>query len=683
MRKTLRSDGGWTLLEGMISLGIGAIFLLAVINTWIQTSSVWNQQHVQSRLRYQIEKAMERIKHDIRLSDGNGILFYPDNASTHTAILLPHAAPDANGFLAFSGDAIVWDQTIVYHLIASGGKTELRRTVFDSFQADPAVRQAQLDDTVLNGDGSAGPGNATTTALFSADSSELAITPQYPTFDGYGTALARSENTGFGSVRLAPGAHTIRFEVVDKNEDSTGYAMGLDSIAITPSGSVQEAEDLEITATSGDTALAENVSAEGAAWGGGRHLSYASNAGGDFVSFTVNHDQWMESNFIGFSRDRVSIEGTDPHLTIESRESQGLSPAWQAGAQTQVESLGGAILTDRSVRTVIAGANISKSATMVRVKFMAATNQPLRVNAAFFGVRSGATANFDLTNPVRQLYFANGTVAEGEEDGEGAVGDTGNTTVDIPTGHHAWSNWFEHAIDAGGAPPDHLVSFSVPNDTSWDETPVWTSATPTDVHSYLVNGDHAANLGDWALLAGYTAAPSIYATEQITGWIHTGTAVSQIYDTQMSEPEYNNLVWSRTEPAGCSAQIKVRSSDNDDMAGAPDWDSVTAHSASPASLGSLNRRRYVQYQVSLEAASPYTEMPEVDRVIIDWPGEDQLVEISGHFTIRPNYGVFRVLVDDIETVKALNVRLQASETFKEKDYSFELTSEANPRNTGK
>jgi len=670
---------GFTLFEAILAFSLGGIFLATIVASWYFSSTVWKEESVRGKLRYDVERSMERIKNDIRLTDGNSILFYPAGESTYTAISFPTTTLNGSGFLTFSSNAIDWDKTVVYHVYQVNGKYELRKTAFNSFNDSSSARQTQLNSVVTNGQDTQGLGGVTTT-IFKADSVSLAMVPSSPTFDGYDASVIRSENTSFGSVRLTPGNHTIRFEVTGKNADSSGYQLGIDTLYLTPSGgNGQEAEVfIPPNASSGDATTKEDLSAYGInLWGGNNQLAYAANAIGDYVTIQLNYDEWVESNFSNFSRNKVGIGGTDPYLTNESRESQSdSSAAWQAESQTTVEASGSASMPNKSIRTILLGTQFTQQANMVRFKFLAAPGAPLTIGSAYFGQRNGATADF-TASPI-PLYFDNPSVLEGDADGVGATTNPGTSTgITIPAGYHAWSNWIEYNIPASGA-PNYLLSVFIPNDAANASTAVWPD--PSNDNSYSVDGNQAASMVPWV---GYATSHNIYATAQVAGWTATGTATSPIYDTKMTSPVYNQIKWTPVLPSGASVSVKVRSSSDPNMTGATDWSLLTAKTTSPASLGGLGNQRYLQYQFTLQAASPYASLPQADNVIIDWPGATTLVELSGYHTKKPNYGIFKILVDGVPTVKALEVKLDASDNLKDKILTASLNAEVKSRNTGK
>lgn len=678
---------GLALAELLISLGLGVVFLASVINTWIATTQMWNQESIRSRLRFQVEKAVERMKYDIRLSDGGGLVFYPEDASTHTAISIPRATPDANGFLDLSPGSIGWDTTIIYHVRTNNGMMELCRTELDSFNPSISERQEELNNLVAED----GEGETSARVLCFAPTVSLEITPEAATFDGFAASTGRSANTSFGSARLEAGNHTIRFEIVGKNEDSTGYRMGIDTLALTPSGGLQEAEALTVAASSGDAAQAEDMSAyTGTLWGGNYQKEYRSNAVGDQITFQTYYDQWLESNFADMTYSRTEITGTDPVLTIMSREDQSLVPAWDVEQQIPTGAPADAVLPNQNMRSVLDGAYFTKSGNMVRVKFEAAAGAALTLQNAWFGRRNGTIAlgngTSDFAEAPYQLFFDNAPVPAGTPDPMGAMNPGANTGVTIPAGHHVWSNWFEYPLALTAPMSDYLVSYYLNvagGAHSWTDNPL---PAPPPVYTYIVGNAVGDQSGTpvWSLFVPAAApSPTAYATVEVAAWRNSGAATSQVYDTGMTSPQYAGLAWDGTVPTGATVTLKARSSSNPSMSGAADWDTVSGHTSSPASIASLPSARYVQFQASLQAVSPYASLPEIDNVRIDWPGQTTLVEISGYYTKKPDYGRFKVLVDGEDTVNALEFKVSAADTFRGKSYDFSLTAEGEPRNTGK
>src|SRR3989338_283713 len=126
---------GFSLFEAMLAFVLGGVFLVTIVASWYFSSTVWKEESMRGKLRYDVERSMERMKNEIRLTDGNSLLFYPASGSTSTAISFPASTLDGNGFLTFSGNAISWGKTMIYHVYPVNGKDELRKTVFNSFNA--------------------------------------------------------------------------------------------------------------------------------------------------------------------------------------------------------------------------------------------------------------------------------------------------------------------------------------------------------------------------------------------------------------------------------------------------------------------------------------------------------------------------------------------------------------------
>lgn len=682
---TQSNQKGFTMVEALFSLAMTVLFLGSVFSVWYFTGRTWGEERVKSELKFQLETTMERVKKEIRLSDGNKMFFYPVTAGTYTAISFPQAIPDSNGFLSLSGGSIAWNKTVVYHVYDYGGTgpTELRKTVFNYNSAlTNAQRQAQLNQVVQDGNGAnATDGATSTTETLFVNLVDLDIKPGVVQFDGYSATTERSESFSLGSISLAAGNHTIRFNVIGKNSSSSGYSIGIDSLSFSPSGAVREAENmLPPTASSGDSATAENMTSYGTQWTGNYQLLYSADAVGDFVTLTTYYDMWQESNFTGSVLDKTSITGTNPQITLSTREDQGLSSAWSASNQTGVTPVDGSTnLSGTSVRTVIEGTQINSSTTMIRIKFMASSiaTADFKISEAYFGLRSGSTSSMTTLN---QLHFSNPTVAPGGTDGVGVVG-SGPDVIDIPPGHYVWSNWFEYSIDASNPVPDHIISYSVTaSGGGGGSVTEWIAPAGSNNQSYLVNGQKA-NQADWS---GETVTDSltIYSSAEIASWVSAGTVQSAIYDTKLSAPAYSQATWTAVTPAGTSILLKFRTSSDPQMAGATAWSALTGSSTSPMNLSGLAQSRYIQFQATLSTSSPYTSYPTLDDVTVTWPGVTSLVEVSGFFTKRPNNGIFTVLIDGVPPIKSLEIRLEVFDSFRGKTFSQVLNTEATPRNTG-
>ncbi len=658
---------GFTLSESLLALSLGVMFLASSLSAWYFTTKNWKEESHKSALRFSIEKSMERIKEDIRLSDGNGILFYPTGSSTYTAISIPKATVNGSGFYTFGSTSITWNNTIVYHIY----NNRLYRSVF-AYNSSASTRQTQLDAIATAGTHA----SATTTELYSSDASTLEISPTSPTFDGYNATLTQSGDTSFGTVQLAAGNHTIRFEVTGKNASSSGYRMGIDKVVLTPSGGSQEAEGLTVSASSGRSQAVEDMSSFTSAglWSGNYQLEYASTAVSDYITFQTYYDQWLECNFEDMTHSNTEVSGTDPTLTIMSRENQGLSPVWTSSAQTSADTADNATgMQNKTVRNLVKSANYLGSGEMVRFKFMASSSGSLVIDSAYFGASAAGSYNF--SGASTQLYFGNATVAPAGTDGVGATGTTGATTITIPAEHYVWSNWMNVNTAVGS---NYLVSMVIDTSGAQGSESYWDEGAGN--HSYFVDGS-SPTVAWTGAEGGFTASTAVHAVSEIATWTSAGTSTSQIYDTHLASPAYSQMTWNSNGSG--TYLVKARSSSDSQMVGATAWASIAGSASSPMSLATIGSGRYVQFQVTMTTASPYSTYPQFDEATLTWPGQTALVEISGQFSKRPNYGTFTVKVDGATIVNALQIDLQAQNTYQGKAQTVSLSAEVKPRNTGK
>jgi len=676
MALNLRASKGFTLLECIVAFFIGILFLVSFVATLDFVVRCWQEENLRGRLRVQLEYNVERIRAETRLSDSNLMVFYPSTGGPYSAVSFPMASRNTDGFFTVGASGITWDKTVVYHVWTNGGNDELRRTTYASFDANPANRQTTLN--LLKANGSDGAGSGVTEILMRAPHIELTLNSESPSFDGYAATASRSGIADFGSMRLSAGTHRIQFKIISKNSASTGYGMGLDFLQVSPSGGSREAENLTIDSTSGQAWAIEEMTPYGF-WSVNHQAEYVSSAVDHYVTYQFYYDEWMESNFYTMLHSNTCVAGNNPHLTLVSREDSSLSPSWQALGQTEADAESAVSLMDTSVRTIVKGANLSLSGTpqLIRIKFSAPSTGGLQIRSAYFGVKGIGSAFDESVTAKKALYFSNPTVSDASTDGVGAIGDSGPTSSDvIPASSHIWTNWFEYPVSSA---QNYLISFSVA--ASADScVAAWTPLDVSEVNSFVASGDHPADTSAWPTSSPYNAieAPQIYATSQIACWYGAGVSTSPIYDTKVDAPNYQTISWSSSG----NVSLKIRTLSDPDNA-STDWSSVAAVGSSPASLASLDQNRYVQFQATLTSASPYTTLPELDNVEIKWPGQTALVNLSGRYTKRPGYGVFKVWVDGTNPSKPVSIALTVSENFKSKSISETLTSEIRPKNTGR
>jgi len=683
---------GMTLPELLVSLILATLIIGVVLSMWYFMHRSWTSERIRTRLRVNLEIAMERLKEEIRLSSVDYMSLYKaGGASDYTAITFPMATPVSGFYTTDASGNIDWDKSVIYHIYENppdSGTFELRRTVFASNNTvltNTTQREAQLVSVVTTGDGSAATNstNASTDIIFT-NLVDLTITPKSLEFDGYSASTELSENIFFGGIRLTPGNHAFKFLLIDQNAVSTDYGLGIDSISISPSGAMREGESLTIASSSGDTSSV--ITQLG--WSGGKYLQYAANDADDFIIFTLYYDEYTDYDFANSIRDSTIITGSDSVAQL-AQPMQGNKESWvaldEAGgttASTAFGSLGNGV----TVRNILSGItlgedNINHLGNLVRIKFSDPTNN-VRIISAYVVERSSVA---DGTGTAKQLYFSDAplTIGTTEPDTYGLKidndGGLASATQTINAGYYAWSNWADFQIQDNKS---YFVTLHVDNGVGGAILINLTGWTGSEVNSYWVDGDAAAAVV-WGGFTTSSTTNNTYCVEKAEVWPVQGTVTSAIYDTKIhaaSTPVYNYVGWTQNVPGGTSVSVEVRSGDADDLSDATAWIAVT-NGGNPAAT--IDGKRYVQFRATLQTSSPYTAFPWIDNVTIRWPGETKVCDISGYFTRQSDYGIFKLLVDDKELVKGLEYEVSVYDTFQHQTIEASLKSEAEPRNTGK
>ena len=763
MKNRILNSKAMSIPEALLAIVIGLIAIGSVLGIWYLTYRTWAVEHVRNRMRVNLEIGLENIKNDVRLSTTSHMSYYPSGVGPYTAISIPGADRDVNGFFTLDANRlIIWDRTIVYHVYTSGGVTELRKTVFDPRDntLTSVQRLAQLTSVVTNGDGSsaANGGNSTTSTLFEHVVA-LSILPKAGEFDGYNPTRIQSNFMEFGSIRLVSGYHTIKFQVTGQNSSSTGYGIGVDAFSISPSGGLREAEIfIPPFASSGETA--SKVFVEG--WSGNNFMNYTSNGVGDYVTLRFYYDMWHESNFENSTRDNTYLDGNDIYATMaEFAQPEDVDAAddpkwsdsmdnivWEAGVEGSSANgdaekadyipTGAIDVKGITVRNLLSSANVSDDLDVIRVKFEAhsanpVTNPtaiPIKILAAYIDERDSVTANQNAVDPPTtasriQLFFT--TDPTTNQYSSTLATSIVTPGITIPAGGGAYSNLAIFDIDET---KDYFITFyidiSAPSYASF-----WQGTLSTDVNSYLRRGNYPAT-ASWpigsseghkqvlgaelptALDGQWTSTPHVYVTASLEGWVDTGTVTSRIYDTQVANPGYNLIDWDEYKPSSTTVQFKVRSSDDEDMAGATGWDALAWMSSKPSGL-TIGAGRYVQFRGELSVAPHWTckdhsavnvtdaaykagtttcgtcalplrpvvsGFPWLDNVEIDWPGETHVCDIGAYMTKDSDYGIIKVSIDDTDLVKGLEFTITLSDDVLSTTYEHTLSAEVEPRNTG-
>lgn len=308
-----RSKAGFTLSELCISGSLSVVVIGMAMLGFVEITQVWHREAIVNELALDLGKAMDWLKHDLRLSSvGVGhMAFYPANGADYTAISLPRAVDtDGDGLLERDSESdITWNETVIYH-VRPGDPDELRRTVFTSRNQDstPAQLYTQLKLVVESTNSSqmalaALGGESVQSRVIFKNLVNMTIRPPDMSFDGYSPTYTKHKRISWGSVVLDSGTHKLKFTVVGKNDNSSGYKVGIDSFALSTSYSQRDGETYLRTgsgyAAGTGTIVAVDMSSYGASWNGKCQMTYDASSPSNTIVIMVPNDQWTDTNFRG------------------------------------------------------------------------------------------------------------------------------------------------------------------------------------------------------------------------------------------------------------------------------------------------------------------------------------------------------------------------------------------------
>jgi prepilin-type N-terminal cleavage/methylation domain-containing protein len=757
----LKNKKGFTLTEVIFVSAIMTVMIGVVLAAWVFVGNSWTREREKTFLRIELLMVTEEIQRNLRLSSATYMSYYPEGGLTdgegnkyYTGISMPLADADSNSLFTLDSKGFIdWDETVIYYLYDDGGgNVSVRKEVISprDNSLDHDERYDQLEGVVTNGDGEDILDNV----------SDFKITQVPAVIEFYEN---KDKNVKAGKIimgwapRIEAGDHEIKFEVVGKNPDSSGYQFGIDRIMIEPSGRKREMEYYASSyAPSGAIdSNGRNISVKsGKKWSNNNWLKYSANAVGDWLSITDYYDLCRESSFENASKNNVMSWGDEVRVKLElpeDREAGKEKISWmayaQAGDGVQAGTDGDLPGYPIVMRTIISGTSIDIEGDMVRVKFKSSSENPLKIDRAYITRRDSdedplnedGLPNLGFSDPPdechfhQQLFF----VDEYDMDSDGSTADFVEYAY-IEKDSEVWSAWvaFPFIIeDLSGDEVDYFVTFCIPDlesvtwpggfstfDDADDNCKYWNGGAANTY--YIDSGDYATEIlpasGTPVWDGSYTVSDSydIFVVAEIDTWKREGTVESQVYDTEISDPVYNNATWSEDAPVGTEITLKLRSSDSQFMDGAADWDSISASANNPQSL-SIGDGRYFQFFAELTtelywSASGATmtyedyideqegyandhDFPEsggepyitgaystwIDDVAVDWPGDDGITVISGYIRRRDNSGRVKVTVDGKDIIKTLGVEIAVSKDFQEQTFDETTTVEVYPKNTGR
>lgn len=757
----LRNDkSGFTLTEIMFVMVISVIVIGVIVSAWVFTYRTWTTEGRRTVLRVDILNALETIKSDIRLSSATYMSFYPSSSTTgeYSAISMPIGDVDSNGLYPLdSSNKIDWDKTVIYHIHAEADGTKtLRRTVYDPRDngMDRDELYQQLSDVVSDGHG--GSGSTTDTEfLKNADNFMIRTIPAVIDFYEDSTTPVRVGEKSLGWVYLDTGQHTIRLEVTGKNDNSSGYAFGVDHIAITPSGSKREAEYYNSSfAPSGSIASSGQTITRvyDPTWSNQNYLQYDASGEGNYVEFTDYYDLWRESAFDHASLTNALLWDEEERVKLElpqDRQTGGEMIGWYAyrsTGDTQHDGRNGNFpVADKAMtlRTVLANASISTEGDLIRVKLKSSANNPLKVQSIYITRRDRSTDSALYRNGYPNQATGGQTEAYYHRHQQLFFKDTydmdsdGSTTdivpyVYIPTNSEVWSEWTAFPFklkDSSNNNLDYFLTFGIPKlstvtwPTGWtfnaasNTTKYWQGSSTNTYYITSANMNIAGTPVWTGVFTSASTSNNIYVNAEVDTWPKSGTVESDIYDTGLTTPLYNQAKWSEVAPTNTEILLKARSSSSQYMTAATAWGSIAGSTSNPQNL-SIGNGEYVQFQATLSAVpfwkqASYTRtypqyvedqralavysFPQssgeylvtglystwMDDVAIDWPGGNKVCMISAYIARENDFGQAKVTIDGMDIVKVLGVDLGVKQTFQEKEITEELSVEVEPKNTGR
>lgn len=698
MKRHGQQNSGFTLVETLGSIVLLTLVMASAISSWLYLVRAERINSVQNELDVDARIAMERLKSDLRLSAVDKTFFYPEGVGPYTAMSFPKARDD-NGDGVIEVDPytnVIWDQTIVYH-VWSSSPNQLRRTVFDPRlnTLTAAQRQAQLNSVVVNGNGAStyNSASARTTPVFQ-NLFTWRIKSKGPQYDAYSSTLGRDLNAVLGSILLTPGSHVFKFRVTGKNAASSSYKIGLDKLAVSPSGIQREAEAQSVTAQSGATAANELMTL--GSWSGNYQLGFPATAAGNYFTLTMDNDRWEETNF-----DDSQAQGDDILTMFDKQISPKdfiiyLTPPtnvwmvdWQTLDVTGGSSTTGAVLRASAVRVPMRGGMMMEGGAMKYsglfhcMYFYAAESSRLKILGAYISEAADQEQySPDATNTGMALTFPA----------------AGGPSIDIAAGSYGRAELPSGSTFYFDKDRTYFVTFLVADDAGKSDAMYWkeyhTGGTnPPPPGCYVLPADAAPTLADcqdkvWSAKTNLVVHDKVYALEHVHCLAASnGTWTSQIVDTHLTAPSYSEIAWTAVKPSGTALRMRVRTANNEDMSDAPAWTSVTAMtSAGPISPPS---RRYVQVRCEMDSSSDYWSVPYLKDFKIKWTGEAKVVDIGGTMTVGPEYGIYEVLVDDKQLVKGVTIDLTIYQDVVgfsgagSNRLTSTITGEIEPRNTGR
>ncbi|MEI7901975.1 MAG: hypothetical protein WCK89_17115 [bacterium] len=688
----------FTLLETVFATAVVSAVIVAAMGSWLLFMNKTNRANTQASLDLDARKVVERFRAEMRNAARETIIFYPERQAPYKAVGFALASDsDGDGLMDMdaTGSNILWRQTVVYH-VYERKPTQMRRTVFSNRNAGASYSDyyGQVGKVAVYGNGANAclPGEATQTYVLFENLFTGKLWHAESTFDGYDPASNTLDRTTFGSMSLAPGAHTVAFTVADKHPSSTGKRIRVDQISAGVSGWPLEAELCSASGIS-SAPMFVGVGLAGAAYA----RAAATAANGDAVSMTVYNDAIEECGFIGkgrnvaFSNTVVRFDETltpagFPQGVYATKLDGQFKTAWWASEQAFNQSSGGRDPT--STDTLYMPTNC-----VIRVPVRGAFVRESGYGPVFRMYRSAYNYNLQVLNPA---YAPTDTVTSPD------IVDTNTLTrLEFYQNGVKKANWA--ACAAGGlelrpakgqlvplsAGKDYLFSFQVTVQTvNTDGIRAFRMDNSAGWACWVIKGGNAATAmqGVWSTVPGLD-----YVSKRESGmsrlclpglvnmavnFADGGDYVSHPFDTRTSAGKEKTFAWDADVPTGATLVMYARSgntlaADGFGIADAPEWASVGA--VANGGVVPSGSGRYMQFRAVFQSApfsvfpeatggtvaGPYCKAtPRLRHVLIKWAGEEKYVDIVANLLKGPDCGIFKVEVDGKPLVRGVTMEIE-------------------------
>lgn len=678
----IQKTDAFTLVEMIAAITLFVAATALALSGYMYLIKNTSKNDVQNELNNDAQNAIEHLKRDIRLSSMNEIHFFSESGDPpYEAISFPIAYDsDGDGVLERDSEGkIIWDDTVIYH-IRKGSPDQLVRTTFSP--RDNTLlgnkRQAQLNEVRNSGtaSGADNGANAKSKIIFS-NLQHWEISPNIGSFNCYSPSPIK-ERIGMGYYLLGSGPHDFKFTISGKDNDSTDYNIGIDTITASPSYIEREAED-----QLGSSTLTYSGSKPGKDYASsysGKNRLYVEGNDGDSFTLTLNNDRWEETNFGGrYSMPSNTVVKThfdsttspiDADIVVEL---DGNKRIWEAEVQTSDFTAEAPTnsFNKKIVRVIMRGANIVPGGNLMegpgmqtRFRFQASPLSPLKIENVLFAESISSNTISATVDPTtaQKVWFYNGASLD--------------NFTEIAAGGFARSDWLETQIDPG---KNYVITYSIPDDPTSFAPAEWIDNT---AEAYLLApcthiGSLVGSTLDQANVA-YTANWSTISSNDLhiakrrtmlglhsvrSSYGERGTYTSKIVDTKLDSVSYARFGWNSDLPAGTKIGYKIRSGMNPALVGTPGFDTISADyptlQSSDFGISSAGDGRYVQFQAILDSsAAKGLATPRLRNTYISWTGEDRMMELSGVFSKGPDFGNFALSIDGKGLQSALVVDLE-------------------------